>query len=391
MDGIVLVHPDDKPWSKLFVLGGLLVVTGLTSYLAWHGETKLIAAVLFLPALWAVAPNRLAAWFVVLTYYLVAARDIPAGAAIFFGEGSVLGWPLLIGASLILSIPYALLWKQSPGFWRFSFALLLVALPPIGIVGWTSPLTVAGLLFPGMGWYGLAAALLMLGLIGRFPMVAIGAFLVALLMPLSGSQAPKGWVGLETSYLMASGGRSGLAAAQRQLDLNNRVSGLSESVIILPETIAGRWSESSLFLWGDLARAAKVKGQTIILGAELHGEAGYRNMALKLTPGGGEPLYQQMMPVPVSMWQPWGEGSAIPAWFTPQSVQIGDRRATFLICYEQLLVWPALVALSTDPDVLVGMSNDWWARGGDIPDIQISALKAWASLFDKNLLYSVNK
>ncbi|MCP4932902.1 MAG: hypothetical protein GY927_01560, partial [bacterium] len=183
MDGIVLVHPDDKPWSKLFVLGGLLVVTGLTSYLAWHGETKLIAAVLFLPALWAVAPNRLAAWFVVLTYYLVAARDIPAGAAIFFGEGSVLGWPLLIGASLILSIPYALLWKQSPGFWRFSFALLLVALPPIGIVGWTSPLTVAGLLFPGMGWIGLAAALLLLGLIGRFPTVAIGAFLAALLMP----------------------------------------------------------------------------------------------------------------------------------------------------------------------------------------------------------------
>ena len=73
------------------------------------------------------------------------------------------------------------------------------------------------------------------------------------------------------------------------------------------------------------------------------------------------------MPVPFSMWRPGSDDGAIPAWFSPQSAMIDGRKAAFLICYEQLLIWPPLVALSTDPDVLVGMSNDWWARDTNIP------------------------
>ena len=94
------------------------------------------------------------------------------------------------------------------------------------------------------------------------------------------------------------------------------------------------------------------------------------------------------MPVPFSMWRPWvGEG-ALPAWFDPQTAMIDGRKTTFLICYEHLLIWPPLVALSTNPDVLVGMSNDWWARDTNIPAIQRSAMVAWARLFAVQLVLS---
>ena len=80
----------------------------------------------------------------------------------------------------------------------------------------------------------------------------------------------------------------------------------------------------------------------------------------------------------------------MPAWFEPQTAMIDGLEAAFLICYEQLLIWPPLVALATDPDVLVGMSNDWWARDTNIPAIQRAAMAAWARLFAVPLVLSEN-
>ncbi len=37
----------------------------------------------------------------------------------------------------------------------------------------------------------------------------------------------------------------------------------------------------------------------------------------------------------------------------PSTIRIWDRRAGVLICYEQLLVWPALHTLSRNPDMLL--------------------------------------
>lgn len=391
MDGIVLVGRRYLLTNRLLHATALLSLTGLTAYLAWHGEVLLLGAALCLPALWGMAHSRLLAWLIALNYYLVAARDIPAGAAVFFGQGASYGWLLLIGASLLLSLPYALLWKRNPSPWRFALVLVLVSLPPIGIVGWTNPLTAAGVLLPGLGWFGLAATVVVTCLISRYPPLAILCFVVSMATPLNMKAPPKGWAAINTSYQMASGTSSGLSTAQRQQSIINQLIQRNERVLILPETIVGQWRDSSLFLWEELAQVAEQRGQTIIFGAELPQAKGYKNAAIRLNPQGGDLVYQQLMPVPVSMWRPWSDESALPAWFMPQSVEIEGERAAFLICYEQLLFWPPLVALSTDPDVLIGMSNDWWARGGDIPAIQVSVLRAWASLFDKSLIYAVNR
>lgn len=391
MDGIALVGRQELLTNRLVYAGTLLTLTGLTAYLAWHGEVILLGAAFFMPAFWGIAHSRLLAWLIALTYYLVAARDIPAGAAVFFGQGTHNGWLLLIGASLLLSLPYALLWRRNPAIWRFAVILVLVSVPPIGIVGWTNPLTAAGVLLPGWGWFGLGATFVAVCLASRFPLIAILWFMVSMVTPLGVKAPPPHWAAFNTSYLMASGSTSVLAAAQRQQTLVDQLMHRNERVLILPETIVGQWSDASLFLWDELARRAEGRGQTILFGAELPTQKGYKNAVVRLTSARGDPVYQQLMPVPVSMWRPWNDQSALPAWFAPQSVEIDGKRSAFLICYEQLLFWPPLVAMSTNPDVLIGMSNDWWARDGDIPAIQVSVLKAWASLFDKPLIYAVNR
>ncbi len=391
MDGIALVGRRYLLTNRLAYSATLLILAGLTAYLAWHGEVIMIGAALCLPALWGVAHSRLLAWSIALTYYLVAARDLPAGAAVFFGQGAQYGWLLWVSASLLLSLPYALLWRRNPSVWRFAVVLILVSVPPIGIVGWTNPLTVAGVLLPGWGWMGLGATFIALCLVSRYPLLALLCFSISMVTPMREKSPPLGWEAINTSFLMASGAVSGLSVAQRQQVLIDQLMHRGERVLILPETIVGQWREASLFLWDDLARLAEARSQTILFGAELPTQKGYKNAVIRLTSKGGEPVYQQLMPVPVSMWRPWSDQGALPAWFTPQSTEIDGKRVTFLICYEQLLFWPPLVAMSTDPDVLIGMSNDWWARGGDIPAIQVSALKAWASLFDKSLIYAVNR
>jgi apolipoprotein N-acyltransferase len=51
------------------------------------------------------------------------------------------------------------------------------------------------------------------------------------------------------------------------------------------------------------------------------------------------------------------------------------------MCYEQLLIWPALQSLARDPDMLLAPSNDYWALKTAIPAIQHEAARDWADLW----------
>ena len=61
-----------------------------------------------------------------------------------------------------------------------------------------------------------------------------------------------------------------------------------------------------------------------------------------------------------------------------ETVMVQGRPVAGLICYEQLLVWPALVSLAHNPQVIVAPSNAWWSRDTSIPDIQRTALRGAA-------------
>jgi apolipoprotein N-acyltransferase len=66
-------------------------------------------------------------------------------------------------------------------------------------------------------------------------------------------------------------------------------------------------------------------------------------------------------------------------------------RVGYLICYEQLLVWPALSLFHQHVQVLLAPANDWWAEGTDIPAIQRASAKAWGSFLGVPVLFAVNR
>ncbi len=112
----------------------------------------------WLPSLWLCGhprTRRTAAWLVMLAYYMAVARGLPIGAAKFFGgdRAALFAVSLWLGASLALSLPWALLWStQRTGYyWRIPVAVILCVIPPIGLVGWGNPVLAAGDIFPSYG------------------------------------------------------------------------------------------------------------------------------------------------------------------------------------------------------------------------------------------------
>jgi apolipoprotein N-acyltransferase len=61
-----------------------------------------------------------------------------------------------------------------------------------------------------------------------------------------------------------------------------------------------------------------------------------------------------------------------------------------VICYEQLLSWSMLKAVSGTPDVLVGAANGWWAKDTSIPAIQREMMRAYGRLFGVGVVMAGN-
>ncbi|MFN7651382.1 MAG: hypothetical protein ACK5UT_28150 [Acidobacteriota bacterium] len=125
------------------------------------------------------------------TYFAAASAPIPR-----ITEDPATGIGLLITASAVLTAPWIALWNKDAAqrFWRIPAALFLSAIPPIGIIGWASPLTAAGLLYPGTGLAGLAAAALTEAIWPVHPKTIAAAILAANLLyvppaPSTGIQA----------------------------------------------------------------------------------------------------------------------------------------------------------------------------------------------------------
>ena len=164
----------------------------------------------------------------------------------------------------------------------------------------------------------------------------------------------------------------------------------ARSIALYPESLAGPWTPTTADLWRPAADRLIAKGSTVMLGAEVfHPSGKYDNVIISVGSDAGI-KYRQRMPVPISMWRPYSNQGAVAHWFDAGVFELHGQRVAALICYEQLLVWPALVSLAHNPQVIVAPSNAWWSRDTSIPDIQRTALRAWARLFDVPLVTAFN-
>ena len=121
------------------------------------------------------------------------------------------------------------------------------------------------------------------------------------------------------------------------------------------------------------------KGQTWLIGEESKNSGSDAVMLVKR----GHPS-----PVPVAKaaglllggdWLPWKKNSLHPAWW--QSVFVIDNRRVWAsLCVEQVQPWTWLEAMAQRPNLILAMTNDWWAKSMTAPGIQMANTRSWARL-----------
>ncbi|KRB49297.1 conjugal transfer protein TraB [Rhizobium sp. Root708] len=387
------MRPD---WIKPLAL---TLASATVGYIAWSGHALALPVAIAFPAFWSLARNRRTASAVSAAYFLAASRGLPQGVAAFYQSDIWPGLILWLVASSGFVFVHVALWSRRSGAGkalRYTIAMVLMALPPFGIVGWAHPVTAAGVLFPGWGWSGLAAVTAGLAIMTTRYRPAAAITLVGFwLWSAAFWTTPdigRGWQGVDLQ-LGNSLGRDTSLARHSDLVTTLRLQRRPDvTTMLLPESALGFWTPSVERLWRQQLAGGDL---SVIAGAAVVDAQGYDNVLVRISATESEILYRERMPVPGSMWRPWlpligKSGGARADVFANPIVSVGGQRVAPLICYEQLIIWPVLQSMLHDPDLMIAVGNDWWTKGTSIGAIQNASTEAWARLFGKPLVMSFN-
>ncbi len=371
----------------------------------------LLPVAMIFPLLWALALSRTIAALVAAGYFLAASRGLPQGVANFYAADLWPGMLLWVMASLSFVIVNAVFWTKhrsedasgrkgtdAARALRYLLAMALTGLPPFGITGWAHPLTAAGVLFPGWGWWGLGAtAILLVFMTGRRWQIAVAVLGGLHVWSATNWTPPKltpGWMAVDLKH-GADLGRDGSLQYHRDLIAKVRKAaeaGKDVRVVVLPESALGFWTPTVAQVWQDGLRSLDL---IVVAGAAVVDPGGYDNVMVAISADKAKVLYRERMPVPGSMWQPWlqwtGRGGGAQAdFFGNPAVEVDGFKVGPLICYEQLILWPVLQSMFHNPEVIVAVGNGWWTENTSIVDIQKASVSAWARLFGLPVVMAFN-
>jgi apolipoprotein N-acyltransferase len=377
------------------------------AYLAWSSLGSLLF-LLFVPILWSYQPSRGRSFAFMLGYYLACARDVPVVVSRFFPSLNI-GFGVgiwVVHATLLASVWY-LVWPRREAshravFFRFVIALVLLAMPPIGIIGWLSPMLVAGQLFPGWGYGGAGLAMVVLAFMAVAARLKVDSRVVAgvfagfialsscanlLYQP---PAVPAGWTAINTRYgEFPDNPTSGYERHQALIaDVKRRLDA-GDKFIVLPEEVAGKWRPATEFWWNEIAASAKTSGAIVLIGVDLFDGPQFRDSLLVL--GATEGHIASRQPIPIGLWRPWAKESAIADWTQSGVRQLRGRQVAFSFCYEDLLVWPMMTSMWHRPSVIISVANNWFGEGLSEPDIQKQSIESMARLFGVPLVRAVNR
>jgi apolipoprotein N-acyltransferase len=329
--------------------------------------------------------TRSRAMVLALAYYLAASLPAVAVSQAFEPNNPVQGWLIWLAASVLLTLPWAAFWNPDPAqsLWRCAAALILSAIPPFGLIGWASPLTSAGVLFPGTGFFGLLATALFPAVWTARPTLLIGVVAVANLI-FSPTSPPSDIRVVNTQECPDLFQKEEAARAAIQFAKSN--------LVILPEGAVRRWTEATEEFWSPTIQDLRGSHRAALVGAgvPIANSKEFQNSAIAIG-AIQSATFNQRIPIPIGMWKPFGPADGVPLNLTgPSTLQIGPHRLAILICYEQLLVWPILQSALEKPSLIVGISNAAWTRHTNIPAAQQACLSAWSRLFGIPYVAAVN-
>lgn len=334
--------------------------------------------------------SRLSRYAVALAYYAAGSVGLVKGVSVFFGPHASLfeGVFLWLGASALLAAGWAFADKS----WKAALVLLFDALvPPLAFFDWMSPLTAAGVLFPGGGIYGVVVLLIVvasLSLLRKQPdawiLVGFAVFFCNILYAPSGSPAQWQGVNLQVGPMPANIMQDA-ARRQRILQETERVARKpGTKVILLPETVEYDWAGNAQ----QLSMAISPQYQVWLVGMNVPNKPGVMTDSIVAfrRHQKQQVLFSSTFPVPFAMWHPWQKGVGYrgraeypAAWWSPVQT-IDGKRVWASICYDQLLPAVWLEGVIQHPQVVLLTNNEWWAQGTRIPTIQRNSSWAWVRL-----------
>ncbi|MFP3562944.1 conjugal transfer protein TraB [Paraburkholderia sp. SIMBA_030] len=382
--------------------------------LAWYPGNDAIT-LLALPAAWSRLRGRTAAFVLWVTYYLAGARDIPIVCERFFTGYHELARPMALVFGLAfwllqaigLAMPWAVLKPGSAAsgsshLWRAMLATLIATLPPVGIIGWLSPLHVASTLYAGWRLAGIGLGMAALCAAATRPCWPRTWLAWAALAGLSGwahwqeppRSPPAGWLAVDTAL-----GRFDQSSYPSLYERTTQLQAIARhafasgaTVAILPEEIAGLWRPAMTLWWRADIERMRAAGQTLIIGTDLvTSTVPLRYTDSVVVAGSGHGRFDSRQPVPVALWRPGAQTSATRGSVYQPDLMIGGQRVTLSLCYEDLLWWPHWRMLLKRPDVVVSMSNGWFDADLALARIQQQSIESMARMAGVPLLRATNR
>src|SRR6267143_5717041 len=296
----------------------LPAIAGTTAAVAWSGHLAAIPLSLVAPLLVYHAKSRKHAYASMFCYYAAASWPLIPGARAFFGyQGTpLIGLFLCLAAAALLALPWGLLFTRGRGKAALSVPLciLLTAIPPLGIIGWASPLLSAGALFPGSKWFGLALIIVFLSLFRFKPTGSVVCLTICVFvfhLTYKQPQLPAGWEAVNTNY--GGVGQGDPDFATEYITHQSMQTTMLEShatVLLFPEHLVTHWNESTEAFWGDTLASVAAQHRTILIGAGINRPGTSRNpfvqnRYLNVLLARGEEntaFYQERIPIPIAMW-----------------------------------------------------------------------------------------
>ena len=365
-----------------FFINLAAVAIGLISW--GHSELfwPLTVVSLLLPTLWVHTSNRLSSGLTLAGYSLAASRGLIEGAAVFFEvplyEGAL--WWLLAG--FIWFIGGFLCWhkKRSVRLLLIPVLLVMLILPPVGLVGWTHPITSAGFLFPALGFMGLLLTFFVIVLSAKFTSKiwhGLAVTLVLVSIAYTQHQEPEvkkhNFKTHNTSFSYLSDNRTFIQAYENMIDIQAAMKKAGEGVHWLPESVGGKWTPTAKRYWSKWIKKHSDK-QVLLSVIDNNTQS---NIIVLVEPNKKdfEVVYKQRFAVPVF--------SSINDLENIWNYKLGNLNGESLgviICYEALMVWPVLQTMWFDPDYLLVNGSVYWAPQS-ILNVQRASINAWGRLF----------
>ena len=392
-------RPPTIPASTPHLL--LLIALGAIPGLAWilggAGPIGPLLSVLLVAAV-ATGRNPIERLTAALAYYATGCWPIVGAVAGYWGTGHAgVGFLAWAACSVALAMPWALAAHSR----SLLFALAATALPPLGVVGWLSPLNAAGILFPGMGWFGLALAVGSMlamhsvlagqGRPGLFAGASWWTLLSAVIVGIGANVlvapafAPLGWVGVQTHIVPSKANILRVIQNNQSIIDAGLAQGKGARVVIFPEAVLENWLPGTRQQFAE----AVPPGQTWLIGAQ----AGKSDAVVAVTHGRATamPLAKAAGLLLGGDWQPWKEDTLRPAW-AQHAFSLRGNRVWAALCVEQVQPWTWLEALWLRPTVILAISNAWWtAPGSAAPAIQRASTRAWAHLMAVPVVTAANR